>query len=86
MVVEDYRSTLHRHFIAAKKSHTLSHTVASYQSFGIAAVVITTIVYDELLLSELAVVVWSMIQTLPLVGRILSANLVIVNYFPSLGN
>ena len=34
IVVEDYRSTLHQHFIAAKKSHTLSHAIfTSYQSF-----------------------------------------------------
>ena len=36
-----------------------------------------------MLLSELAVVVWSMIQALPLIGRILGANSVIINYFPS---
>jgi len=83
-VIEDYRNILRGHFAAAKQSHTLSHAISSsYQSLGIGAVIITTIIFDEMLLSELAVVVWSMIQALPLIGRILGANSVIINYFPS---
>ena len=83
-VTEIYRKYLKSHYIVAIKSHTLGHSIyTSYQTFGIAAIVLTTIFHDTLLISEMAVIIWSMTQSLPMIGRVLSSNNTILNFFPS---
>ena len=83
-VVSDYRQKIRAHFKVAIVSHTLSAAIfSSYQVLGVSAIVITTIIHKNLLLSEISIIVWSMVQALPLVGRVLSSNAHLVNYFPS---
>ena len=83
-VVSDYRQKIRAHFKVAVVSHTLAAAVySSYQVLGVSAIVITTIIHKNLLLSEITIIVWSMVQALPLIGRVLSSNASLVNYFPS---
>lgn len=83
-IVSGYRSKLKAHFKVAVVSHTIASAIfSSYQVLGVSAIVITTIVHKNLLLSEISIIVWSMVQALPLIGKVLSSNASIVNYFPS---
>ena len=81
---EKYKHSLSDHFDVALKSHTLSYALASlYQPLGIIAIVITAIIYETILISDFAVIIWSLLQSLPLIGRLLNSNATIINSYPS---
>lgn len=84
IAVHKYGEILGLHFNAAIKSHTLNHAILSgYQTLGVIALVITTLIFSNMLISEMAVVIWTMVQSLPLIGRMLSSNTALINFFPS---
>ena len=55
-----------------------------YQPLGIIAIVTTAIISENILISDFAVIIWSLLQSLPLIGRLLNANAIIINSYPSL--
>ena len=79
-----YEKSLNDHYNVALKSHTLSYAFSSfYQPLGILAIVTTVIFSNSILISDFSVIIWSLLQSLPLVGRILSANAIIINSYAS---
>ena len=82
---ERYKKSIRDHFDVALKSHTLTYAFSSfYQPLGIIAIVTTAIIYENILISDFAVIIWSLLQSLPLIGRLLNANAIIINSYPSL--
>lgn len=83
-VKQIYKKILNEHFIAAVKSHTLTHGILSiYQTLGVAAIIFSLMIIDEILISEIALISWTMIQAIPLLSRLVSSNAALTNYFPS---
>lgn len=82
--IQKYRVVLRTHFATAVKSHILNYTILSgYQTLGVVALVTTTLIFNNMLISEMAVIVWAMVQTLPLIARILASNAGLITSFPS---
>lgn len=82
--IQNYRKILRKHYSAATKSHTLSHAILSgYQTLGVVALVATTLIFNHMLISEMAIIVWAMVQTLPLIARIFASNSNLISFFPS---
>ena len=83
-MIKKYKKIFNTHSKSAVDSGTLSYGFSAvYQPLGILAIVSSTIFFQTLLIADFAVIMWTLVQSLPLAGRLLATHSNIINSYAS---